>query len=310
MKRRSLRTTLVLVTAGFFLSGIFSSCLKEEFQKNENGEYVTDSLGNKIPSDSTIIYITQEIPDINKFMPDSLLKYMNQLGALHYGTEPPKIDGLFRADSLLVVKTVFMPESQYGGPYGLHENDLRLGDYELTFRNQLWSVLNCDYSQFFDPIPSVYYYYECSTDDSTYHILHSNFDKFKEYETTPAYFKDESFNTDEFKNTYIIGTKPYFTMFFYQVVRNEIPPEVTYHPNDFHPIIANIISGKYNKTADGQVYISDFVWGKQCIGYLKSGNALDLAINGGYYAYYGDTWICNNSGKNIYRIITEPTDNE
>lgn len=310
MKRRSLKTTFILVTAGLFLSGIFSSCLKEEYLKDANGEYVLDSLDHKIPSDSTIIYITQEIPDINKFMPDTLLKYMNKLSALHFGTEPPKIDGLFMADSLLVVRTVFMPESHYS-EHGPVENALRLGNYELTFRDQLWSVLNCDYSQY-RPIPPTGFYYECATDDSTYHILHDNFDKFKEYETTPKYFKDESFNTDEFKNTYIIGTKPYFTMFFYQVVRNEIPPEVTlpFTLNDFHPIIANIVSGKYNKTDNGQEFISEFVWGRQCIGYINVTEGLNYMIRSGQQAYFGDTWICNNSGKNIYRVITEPTDNE
>ena len=40
MKRRSFSTTLVLVTAGLFLSVFFSSCLKEEYLKNEDGEGV------------------------------------------------------------------------------------------------------------------------------------------------------------------------------------------------------------------------------------------------------------------------------
>lgn len=304
MKRRSLSTTLILVTAGLFLSGIFSSCLKEEFQKNENGEYVTDSLGNKIPSDSTIIYITQEIPDINKFMPNTLLKHMDSMHAVHYGTEPPKIDGLFMADDMFVKKTIFMPESNYqniaeGFPIG--------SSYGLTFSNQLWSVLNCDYSRLLQLSLSVYYY-ECSDDDSTYHLLHSNFDRFKEFNTTPQYFKEDGFNTSEFRNTYIIGTKPYFTMFFYQVLRNEITISLPFTPNDFQPIMANIVSGKYNKDDDGTEYISNFVWGRQCIGYIKSGDVLNTVIEQGLQPYYGDAWICNNSDIPVYRVILE--DNE
>lgn len=306
MKRRSLSTTLILVTVSLFLSNFFSSCLKEEFQKNGNGEYVTDSLGNKIPSDSTIIYITQEIPDINKFMPDTLMKYMNAKGALHYGTEPPKIDGLFMADSMFVLKTKLMPGSTYhniveGIPIG--------SSYGLEFTEQVWSVLNCNYSRLMQPAANIYYY-ECSDDDSTYHILHSNFDKFKEYSTTPQYFRSDSFNTDEFRHTYIIGTRPYFTMFFYQVLRNEMPVALPFTPKDFRPIIANIISGKYNKNENGLEYITEFFWGRQCIGYIKTGDVLNTAIAQGLQPFYGDTWICNNSGMPVYRIITESTDNE
>lgn len=307
MKRHSFSTTLVLVTAGLFLSVFFSSCLKEEYLKNEDGEYVTDSLGNKIPSDSSIIYITQEIPDINKFMPDTLLKYMNKQGALHYGTEPPKIDGLFMADTLFILKTILMPESHYHN--SMAEGSLRPGKYGLTYQNQLWSVLNCEYSQL-RQITSTQYYYECSTDDSTYHILHANFDKFKEYETTPSYFKDENFNTDEFKNTYIIGKNPYFTMFFYQVIRNEIPVPLGLDPSNFQAIIANIVSGKYNKDANGTEYISEFFWGRQCIGYINTGIDLDKAIEQGFQPYYGDAWICNNSNMPVYRVLIETSDNE
>lgn len=306
MKRRSLSTTLILVTAGLFLSNLFSSCLKEDYLKNENGEYVTDSLGNKIPSDSTIIYITQEIPDINKFMPDTLLKYMNKREAIHYGTEPPKIDGLFMADSMFVTKTIFMPESHY---HNIAE-DIPIGSsYGLTFSNQLWSVLNCEYSRLLQPAENIYYY-ECSDDDSTYQLLHANFDKFKAYDMTPEYFKDDNFNTAEFKNTYIIGTKPYFTMFFYQVLRNEITISLPFTPKDFRPIIANIISGKYNESADGIDYISEFFWGRQCIGYIKTGDVLNTAIEQGLQPYYGDAWICNNSNMPVYRVIIENTDNE
>lgn len=306
MKRRSLSTTLILVSAGLFLTGFFSSCLKEEFLKNEDGEYVTDSLGHKIPSDSTIIYITQEIPDINKFMPDILLRHMNQMDALHYGTEPPKIDGEFMADYMFVKKTIFMPESNYqniveGSPIG--------SSYGLTFYDQIWSVMKCDYSRLMQPAPNMYFY-ECSTDDSTYQILHSNFDKFKEYDMTPDYFKDGNFNTDEFKNTYIIGSKPYFTMFFYQVLRNELPVSLPFTPKDFRPVIANIISGKYNESADGLDNITDFYWGRQCIGYIKTGDVLNQAIEEGLQPYYGDAWICNNQGHPLTHPVNEPDDNE
>lgn len=306
MKRRSLSTMLVLVTAGLFLLSFFNSCLKEEFQKNSEEEYLTDSLGNKIPSDSTIIYITQEIPDINKFMPDTLLKYMNKKGALHFGTEPPKIDGFFKADSMFVLSTMFMPQSNY---HNITEGIPVGSGYGFTFSGQLWSVLNCDYSRLLQPSSTIYYY-ECSNDDSTYHILHDNFEKFKEQETTPPYFMNDDFNTDEFRNTYMIGNKPYFTLFFYQVLRNEIPVSLPFTPNDFRPIIANIISGKYNKSADGLDYISEFFWGRQCIGYIETGDVLNLAITNGFQPYYGDAWICNNSGMPVHRIITEPTDNE
>ena len=306
MKRRSLSTTLILVSAGLFLSSIFCSCLKEEFLKNEDGEYVTDTLGNKIPNDSTIIYITQEIPDINKFMPDTLLKYMNKIGALHYGTEPPKIDGSFMADSVFVLKTIFMPQSTYhniveGIPIG--------SNYGLTFSGQVWSVMNSEYSRLLQPAPTMYYY-EHSDDDSTYHILNANFNKFKEYEMTPQYFKDGNFNTDEFKNTYIIGNRPYFTMFFYQVLRNELPVSLPFTPKDFQPIIANIISGKYNESADGHNYISEFVWGRLCIGYIKTGDVLNTAIAQGLQPYYGDAWICDNRNMPVYQIIIESTENE
>ena len=235
-------------------------------------------------------------------MPDTLLKYMNKFGAIHYGTEPPKIDGSFMADSLYATHTILMPQSNY---HSIVAGSLVKGNYGIEFRDQLWSVLNCNYTRLY-PLSSTIYFYECSTDDSTYHIIHDNFEKFKSFGMTPSYFKDDNFNTDEFKNTYIIGSKPYFTMFFYQVQRNEIPSDVQYSPIDFHPIIANIVSGKYTKNADGTDYISEFIWGRQCLGYINSVPALDIAIEGGYQPYYGDAWICNNSGKDVYRVINEP----
>lgn len=305
MNRRSLSTTLFLVTAGLIFSGLFSSCIKEDFLKNENGDYVTDSLGHKVPDGSSIIYLTQEIPDINLFIPDILLKNMNQIGALHFGTEPPKIDGKFMADTLSIYKTLFMPGSHYqnfvdGKPIG--------GGYGFTLSNQLWSVTSLSYSKRCQ-IDNMFFY-ECSTDDSTHQILKDNLEMFKANSVTPPYFKGDNFNVEEFQNTYLIGDAPYFTIFFYQVVRIEITTQLPFEPKDFHPILANVISGKYNKYEDGTPYITEFYWGRQCIGYINTGNTLNMAINQGIQPSFGDAWICNNSGMPVHFVNPETTDNE
>lgn len=306
MNRRSLSTTLFLVTAGLIFSGLFSSCIKEDFLKDENGDYVTDSLGHKVPDGSSIIYLTQEIPDINLFIPDILLKNMDQIGALHFGTEPPRIDGMFVADSLTPYKIMFTP----GSPYHNIEEGKPIGSgYSLTFSNQLWSVMKLRYSRLCQITDDIFYY-ECSTDDSTHQIIENHLEMFKADSVTPPYFKADNFNVEEFQNTYLIGDAPYFTIFFYQVVRNEITTQLPFEPKDFHPILANVISGKYNKYEDGTPYITEFYWGRQCIGYINTGNALNMAINQGIQPSFGDAWICNNSGMPVYFVNPETTDNE
>lgn len=309
MKRHFLGTTLVLIAASLFLSVLFNSCLKEEYLKDENGEYVTDPLGNKVPNDSTIIYITQEIPNINEFMPDTLLYHMNRMGALHFGTEPPRIEGQFLADSIFAAKTIFIPGSPY---HSIVEGSRILGDYHFKLYDQIWSVLKCDFTRPYVLTPTAYYN-ECATDDSTHNSLNDHLDIFKALEKTPPYFKTDDFDANEFGNTYLIGTSPYFTIFFYQVLRNEYPVvlPIGISPNDFHLILANIISGKLRKDAEGETYIDEFTWGRQCLGYLRSGNTLEQAILNGYQPCRGDAWICTNSGKPLRLSITEPTtDNE
>ena len=88
MKKHLIRTFV-------FLSGIalFSSCMKNDPENN-----------------STVYYGYQQIPNINEYMPQRLLKAMNDQHLLHFGDEPPKIEGCYLADSIYRFAVIKVPQ--------------------------------------------------------------------------------------------------------------------------------------------------------------------------------------------------------
>ena len=123
---------------------------------------------------------------------------------------------------------------------------------------------------------------ESSNTDSTYILSKDLFANFATDSLFPIYFKGSQVKPDVFKNIYIIGHDPYFTIYYYDVI----------HTNIFHPLKANIISGKIDKeyiietdsvsgTTDTIVspVLKNFKWGIQIMKYYNDGPILDMILN-------------------------------
>lgn len=255
MKKHFLTTVLALT--GLL---ILSSCLKDDPANN-----------------STIYYAYQQIPNINDYMPQSLLMAMGE-NSLYYGDEPPKIEGVYTTDNTNVTLVQLIPESHW-----IMNEGVIPGYRHLNFFEQHMGIAQLDY---------LYYNYtggsttitqiERSNNDSTYILSKPKFNEFIADTLAPIYFKNEGVSPEVFKNIYIIGHDPYFTVYYYDVI----------HTNIFHPLKANIITGKIDKeyvvetdtvagTTDTIVrpVIKNFKWGIQIMKYYEGGTILDMILN-------------------------------
>jgi len=239
---------------------MLSSCLKDDPANN-----------------STIYYAYQQIPNINDYMPQSLLMAMGE-NSLYYGDEPPKIEGVYTTDNTNVTLVQLIPESHW-----IMNEGVIPGYRHLNFFEQHMGIAQLDY---------LYYNYtggsttitqiERSNNDSTYILSKPKFNEFIADTLAPIYFKNEGVSPEVFKNIYIIGHDPYFTVYYYDVI----------HTNIFHPLKANIITGKIDKeyvvetdtvagTTDTIVrpVIKNFKWGIQIMKYYEGGTILDMILN-------------------------------
>ncbi len=255
MKKHFLTTVLALT--GLLM---LSSCLKDDPANN-----------------STIYYAYQQIPNINDYMPQSLLMAMGE-NSLYYGDEPPKIEGVYTTDNTNVTLVQLIPESHW-----IMNEGVIPGYRHLNFFEQHMGIAQLDY---------LYYNYtggsttitqiERSNNDSTYILSKPKFNEFIADTLAPIYFKNEGVSPEVFKNIYIIGHDPYFTVYYYDVI----------HTNIFHPLKANIITGKIDKeyvvetdtvagTTDTIVrpVIKNFKWGIQIMKYYEGGTILDMILN-------------------------------
>lgn len=257
MKKHLIRTLFIL--CGFAL---FSSCMKDDPANN-----------------GTVFYGHQQIPNINEFMPQELLEAIGN-NRLHFGDEPPKIEGSYTADNTTVTRVVRIPESHWMRPEGAID-----GYRYFKFFEQHMGIAKLKY---------LYYNYnnhsgnleiseiERSSNDSTLALINEYYDQFAADTLAPVYFDDEHIDKDVFNTVYIMGKDPYFTIYYYEVI----------HTHLFHPLKANIISGKVDKefivetdTVTGitdtivRPVIKDFVWGIENMIYFKGGPILDMLLN-------------------------------
>ena len=91
MKKHLFQIILFLVG-----TALLSSCMKDDPENNE-----------------TVFYGHQQIPNINEFMPRELLLVMDSLHCLHYGEEPPKLEGSFKASDLRLILVKKIPTSNW-----------------------------------------------------------------------------------------------------------------------------------------------------------------------------------------------------
>ena len=253
MKKHFLTTVLVL--SGLL---ILSSCLKDDPANNE-----------------TIFYAYQQIPNINDYMPQSLLFAMGE--NLYYGDEPPKIEGEYTTDNTSVTDVILIPESHW-----LMNEGMIPGFRHFNFFEQHMGIAQLDYLYFnYTGNTTEITQIERSNTDSTYILSRDKFSDFANDSLFPIYFKDNQVKPDVFKNIYIIGHDPYFTIYYYDVI----------HTNIFQPLKANIISGKIDKefvvetdtvagTTDTIVrpVIKNFKWGIQIIPLLASKDWVSRAM--------------------------------
>lgn len=254
MKKHIIRTVL-------FLSGLalLTSCLKDDPQNNE-----------------TIYYGYQEIPNINDYMPPRLLQAMGR-AHLYYGDEPPKIEGSYTTDNTIVTTVQLIPESHWV------MNEGAISGYRyFKFFEQHLGIAELNYLYYNRDASTNFTEIERSRNDSTYIITKEHYSEFVSDSLTPPYFKQDRAKPEVFKNVYIIGRDPYFTIYYYDVI----------YTNIFQPLKANIISGRIDKetiietdTVSGvtdtivRPIIKDFIWGIEIMRYFKGGSILDMILN-------------------------------
>ena len=270
MKKHIIRTVLLLL--GLTL---LASCLKDDPQNND-----------------TIYYGYQKIPNINEFMPQSLLQAMGQ-SHLYYGDEPPKIEGAYIADSILLTDIILAPGSHYHqAPTSIPANQY------FSFTEQHKGIAKL-YFKYPKGNPAEYgYYLERSDPDSTYKYVMANPEHFINDSIAPSYFDNGFYEKDNFNTVYIMGDDPYFTAYYYEI--RDISAK-------FQPLNAVIISGKLDKetviqtdtvnhTTDTIVkpVIHDLIWGIETMKYFREGTSLDQILYYGYLPSPGDVLILRN----------------
>ena len=254
MKKHLIRT-LVL----FFGLTMLSSCMKDNPKEN-----------------ATVFYGHQQIPNINEFMPQSLLEALGNEN-LYFGDEPPRLEGCYIADSIVATRIIRIPESHWIQTEGPIQ-----GIKQLKFQEQHFGISKLRYDFFnYSPQLNSIIKIEASDTDSTFLLMKEYVDQFTADSLCPSYF-DNEFSTDVFNTVYIMGHDPYFTIFYYEIRL----------PSQFRPLYANIISGRVDKeivietdTVSGKTdtiarpVIKNLKWGIETMKYLKGGPILDMILN-------------------------------
>lgn len=239
-----------------FLLGmtLFSSCMKNDPENNK-----------------TIYYGYQQIPNINEYMPKSLLRAMDSMNCLYYGDEPPRIEGNFIVDSTFSVGVILAPGSNWSGA-----PSYLLGTRNFDFKEQHMGISKLDYT-YYDGNGDIV---EKSYSDSTSIIMHEYLERILNDTICPEYFQNPENNFKVFDYAYIIGHDSYFTIYYYDV-RTYLKLENKPY-NQYKPWYANILSGRIETDPNtNEITIKDFIWGTETVKYLEK-----EAINSMVYEYH------------------------
>ena len=212
-------------------------------------------------------------PDIHDFMPSTLLNLFGEEN-IHQGNTPPDITGSWLADSLCVTEVALSESSNY---HQLSPGMPLLGDTYFTFRDFGQNELKTAY---FKPYLFHYgQYVEYSDLDSTQYLLENHPDLMINNPLLPSCFQTNNFDFSLFDKAYIIGADDQFTVYFYDIVLNQIPEDLPFLPKNFYPVSAKIISGKALRDQDGNITgIADFRAGQEVVGYVNNSGSLNIAI--------------------------------
>lgn len=274
MKKHLFQIILFLVG-----TALLSSCMKDDPENNE-----------------TVFYGHQQIPNINEFMPRELLLVMDSLHCLHYGEEPPKLEGSFKASDLRLILVKKIPTSHW-----MLNPTSQLGIQFIKLFEQHFGISKMQFWNKKGTPENPPYYVETSSTDSTIYYVNRNPEHFINDVLAPDYFKEKSFDENDFNTVYIIGKDSYFTIFYYEIRH--------IYMTNFQPLNAVIISGKLDKenvvvtdtishTTDtvARPIIRDFVMGIETMKYYIGGTSLDMILQFGGLATPGDLLIIKNDG--------------
>ena len=256
---KTMKKHLIRALVLFFGLTMLSSCLKDNPKEN-----------------ATVFYGHQQIPNINEFMPQSLLEALGNQN-LYFGDEPPKLEGCYIVDSIVATRIIRIPGSHWIQTEGPIQ-----GIKQLKFSEQHFGIAKLRYDFFnYSPQLNGIIQIEASDTDTTYLLMEDYVDQFVADSLSPSYFHNE-FSNDVFNTVYIMGRDPYFTIFYYEIRL----------PSQFRPLYANIISGKVDKesiietdTVSGltdtivRPVIKDLKWGIETMKYFEGGHILDLILN-------------------------------
>lgn len=262
MKKHLFRIVLFLV--GITL---FTSCLKDDPKNN-----------------ATVYYGYQQIPNINEFMPQGLLKAMYDLDCLHYGDEPPRLvpkaeDSLphfYIADSIWTIDIVKAPNSHWWQT-GADLPVLLGGTQYFEFYEQHKGIAKLHFKS-----PHLGVFVERSDSDTTYSIVTANPELFINDTIAPAYFKNGNYRKEDFNTVYIMGTAPYFTAYYYEI------RDVSWKGQ---PLNAVIVSGEIDEE---QHVIKNLVWGMETMVHYNHTPIVESILQSGSQMCAGDLRILKN----------------
>ena len=248
------------------LIGLLVSCTKEN-NGNNNDEPLTP--------DTPVV--THQIPSIDDFMPERLIRLFDSLNVLHRGDVPPVINNSFMSESMYISIVDKVPESPYvllPGPL----SSIHYFEFKEQEEGMLRMIFKCPTG-----IPNdIGYYLEKSDTDSTYYLIKDNTAFFTNDPIAPPYFKSDKFTPEDFRRAYIIGNGNYFTIYFYEV-------------RDFRqqllPLNAVLISGKLGTNSEGEPVIEHFWWGMETMKYYNESPSVNQLVQFGYYPTPGDIII-------------------
>ena len=250
-------------------------------------------LKNDPKNNPTIYYAYQQIPNINEFMPQRLLYALGN-EHLHFGDEPPKIEGVFIADDVWVTEVDTVPSSAWMQPAN---NSIPNAQY-FEFYEQHKGIAKMRFISPKGTVGQYDYFLEQSSTEMTDSTMRRNKDAFVDDTISPIYFKEGKLQSEDFRTVYIMGEDPYFTVYYYEV--RDIKSKAA-------PLNAVIFTGKMDKeiqvvddtvnhTSDTIVkpVIKDLRWGIQTMKYYNETASISQIIRLGFLPTPGDLMLLRN----------------
>lgn len=271
MKKHLFRTLV-------FICGLalFSSCMKDDPKNNE-----------------TVYYAYQQIPNINEFMPQTLLNAFSNY--LYYGDEPPKIEGSFVVDNIWITDAILSPGSPWMAPITSIPTPQYFEFYE---QHKGIAKLNFKYPK---GTPSDYtYFVERSDPDSTYAVVTADPEFFINDTIAPSYFKNGNYKKEDFNTVYIMGHDPYFTVYYYEIrdIKSKAQPLNAVIFSGRMDKEITVVNDTVNQVTDTVVkpFIKDLKWCIETMKYYKEGTSISQIISLGFLPSKGDAMILKNEG--------------